>query len=237
MRKIFFKLCIFLYKVVRSFAIRLGPQERVDPRTFSNAQLRRYAPLFSGSVVNVSGWNDEDGSGSRYRDYFSNAVSYHVTNAGTADKGFGSLSNTEEIMLDLTNELPAPLVERFDVVFNHTTLEHIFEIQTAFKNICAMSRDAVIIVVPVIQQIHVTKSFGDYWRPTTLSVAKLFKESGFTPLVITTNDQPFQPVYCFALAVRKPEHYSTRIATQLKYNMGAVAFGSSLRTPLESFLK
>ena len=189
--------------------------------------------------MNVSGWDDRDGEGGKYHDYFPKCASYTVTNAPTDNKGFGSLkeSNVRELQLDLTLPLTPALIQRFDVVFNHTTLEHIFEIETAFANLCAMSRDAVILVAPVLQQVHISRSFGDYWRPTTLAIAKLFRKNGFEPLIIITNDQPFFPVYCFAIAVRNAKEYGGKIATSLNFEMGAALFGSSLkRHPIEPLI-
>ena len=43
-------------------------------------------------------------------------------------------------------------------MFNHTTLEHIFEVNTAFDNMCAMSNDVVILVLPFAQVQHETGS-------------------------------------------------------------------------------
>src|SRR5581483_8386198 len=51
-----------------------------EPRAWSNRQLRAVAPLFDGRVVNVSGWEDRDKRGGRYRDYFTRAAGYELTN-------------------------------------------------------------------------------------------------------------------------------------------------------------
>lgn len=230
---------IRLNRLFRSVAIRIIPSVLINPRLFSNAQLRQYAHFFSGDVVNVSGWDDNDGEGGHYRDYFAHATSYTVTNAPTEHKGFGSLAKQDvrELPLDLTKPLEPELVKGFDVVFNHTTLEHIFDIDTAFANLCAMSRDTVILIVPVLQQVHISRSFGDYWRPTTLAIAKLFRKSGFEPLVIITNDQPFYPIYCFAIAVRDPKVHAGKIVPSLNFEMGGALFGSSLKgRPIEAFI-
>lgn len=67
-------------------------------------------------------------------------------------RGTSGLDN--ELFLDLESPLPEDLVDRFDVVFNHTTLEHIFNFHQAFDNLVEMSKDIVILVVPVMQQVH-----------------------------------------------------------------------------------
>jgi hypothetical protein len=193
--------------------------------------IKKYGGEFSGDIINVSGWDDRDSAGGSYRDYFPGHKRYVVSNFAIADKGFGSIKadGIEEIELDLEQPLRPELAKTFDVVFNHTTLEHVFKFETAFENLCGMSKDAVIIVVPLLQQIHIAKSFGDYWRPTTLAVRKLFLENGFTPLVIATNDNPFYPVYCFAIAVRDPKKYEGKIEGVFDYQSGGALFGSSLK--------
>lgn len=145
-------------------------------------------------------------------------------------KGYGSstLAGVREINLDLTKPVPDELRSAFDVVYNHTTLEHIFDVERAFANLCEMSSDAVILVVPSLQQIHITETYGDYWRMTPLGVAKRFLHHGFTPLVITTNDQPFAPIYTFAIAVRDPQKYKGKIEKYFNYEMGGVLYGSKI---------
>lgn len=130
------------------------------PRIWSNRELRRFAGLFEGDIVNVSGWKDMDKEGGFYRDYFSNASTYTITNYNP-DKT-SCKEKEPEIVLDLENRLPDELVSRFDVVFNHTVLEHVYDFRTAFHNLCLMTRDIVIIVVPFLQQMHVHDNYGDY---------------------------------------------------------------------------
>ncbi|PVV17363.1 MAG: hypothetical protein B6D74_18335, partial [gamma proteobacterium symbiont of Ctena orbiculata] len=74
------------------------------PRLWSNRELSKYANLFKGSVVNVSGWMDIDKEGRHYRDYFINASEYQITNYKEEARGFQGMEN--EIFLDLESELP-----------------------------------------------------------------------------------------------------------------------------------
>ena len=127
-------------------------------RSWSNDELRRIAPLCAGDVANVSGWEDRDKEGRLYRSYFTGAASYTLTNF-PGERGFAGREG--ELLLDLGGELPPALEQRFEVVFNHTTLEHIFEVRRAFANLCRLSRDLVIVVVPFAQEQHETASFGD----------------------------------------------------------------------------
>ncbi|MEX1003124.1 MAG: hypothetical protein WDZ35_13485 [Crocinitomicaceae bacterium] len=239
MKNLLFQLMIACHRLVKGVANRVLDVERIRPRNFSNAMLRRYVGYFAGEIINVSGWRDEDGEGGHYIDYFKKASGYTVSNVGNQGKGFGSAGTEyKEVEIDLLKEIPKEFKETFDVVFNHTTLEHIYDFKGAFRNLCDLSRDLVIVVVPVMQQIHHTEDFGDYWRPTTMTIAKMFKENGLEPLVIKCNDQPFAPIYCFAIASKKPELYKDKFPKEIDFQMGACNYGSSLKKEfLENFLK
>ena len=176
------------------------------PRHWSNLELARHASLFTGSVVNVSAWQDSDKEGRLYKDYFVNASSYSITNYRADARGFQGLAN--EIFLDLESELSPDLRRRFDVVFNHTTLEHIYEARKALANLCAISKDVVILVLPFLQQYH--GEYGDYWRFTPLAIKKMFEENGYTLLYQSFNSHRNSAVYTFTIASRQPEKWLGR---------------------------
>lgn len=174
---------------------------RWKPRPWSNAELRRWAPLFRGDVINVSAWEDADKEGARYADYFASAASYTISNAGGA-RGAAHLPG--ELRIDLTEELPADQRRRYDVVFNHTTLEHIFDIATALRNLCSLSRDIVIVVVPFLQELHWEESsYGDFWRPSPFALQRLFEENGFELVHLAWNENPTTALYLFCIASRQ----------------------------------
>jgi hypothetical protein len=100
------------------------------PRLWSNQELRKIAHFFKGRVVNVSAWKDEDKEGGRYQDYFINSSNYSITNFKADANGEQGYEN--ETFLDLEQDLPPELERNYDVVFNHTTLEHIYEARKAF---------------------------------------------------------------------------------------------------------
>jgi len=162
------------------------PRRFRDARRWSNRELRRIAPLLAGSVVNVSGWRDDDKEGGTYRaDYFTRATEYWVTNWKAEARGLqGDLPN--ERFLDLEAPLPHDMLGRFDVVFNHTTLEHVFDVFKAFANLCAMSRDAVVVVVPFLQEQH--GEYGDYWRFTPWALKRMFATHALVPAFLSHND-------------------------------------------------
>ena len=194
---------------LRDFARRLGLRRSYRRQAFtlarrwSNLELRRIGPLFSGRVINVSAWEDRDKEGGRYRDYFPNAASYARTNYGTSQGVVEGAA--DELFLDLTEPVPDVLRGGFEVVFNHTTLEHVFEVRQAFATLCALSSDVVIVVVPWLQPLHA--DYGDFWRFSPQAVVRLFEAEGLTPLSVSWNADPGASVYVLGVASRTPERW------------------------------
>lgn len=180
------------------------------PRIWSNRELARFAHLFSGDVVNVSGWKDIDKEGRHYRDYFTGAASYTITNYKAEARGFQGSEG--EIFLDLAAPLPDELVGRFDVAFNHTTLEHIYGVHQAFANLCRMSRDIVIVVLPFLQQYHT--DYGDYWRFSPLAAKRLCEDNGLEVVYQSFNSHRMSSVYVFTIATKQPERWRGRFDWQ-----------------------
>jgi len=167
------------------------------PRVWSNQELRKVAPLFGGSIVNVSGWKDMDKEGKRYKDYFVNASDYWVTNFKSEARGYqGDLDN--ELFLDLEQDLDSSLVGRFDVVFNHTVIEHVFNVFKAFENLCLMTRDILIVVVPFLQEQHA--EYGDFWRFTPLVIERLCSINKLEVVYINYNNKSSESIYVFVVA-------------------------------------
>lgn len=202
------------------------------------------APLFDGDVVNVSAWRDEDKAGRHYRDYFSNARSYTLTNFRSDMRGHQGGAN--EIFLDLELPLPSRLRAAFDVVFNHTTLEHIYDFRRAFENLCEMSREAVIVVVPWLQPYHST--YGDYWRFSPVAIARMLVERGLTPAHIAWNRNAQASIYVFAIGVRTPARWrgafafdfdprDRRLLTETVHTAGEHAFPAPLLASLKTAMR
>jgi hypothetical protein len=178
------------------------------PRTWSNSKLRKIAHLYDGSVINVSGWQDMDKEGKRYQEYFLNAKEYHISNIEGC-RGKSDLPN--EISIDLQSEVAAEMADRYDVVFNHTTLEHVFDIKLAFKNLCKLTRDTVILVVPFMQVEHwAYGSYLDYFRFTEFALRELLGEQNLDVMYINGNHKPVYPVYYFVVASKRPEKWANR---------------------------
>jgi|GEM_PF-646918 len=183
------------------------------PRIWSNRELEKIAHLFSGDIVNVSGWQDLDKEGKHYKDYFVNANSYTITNYKSEARGIQGYEN--EIFLDLETELPSELVNRFDVAYNHTVLEHIYDINTAFRNLCLISKDIVVIVVPFLQQMH--SHYGDYWRFTPLTIKRMFEDNGMSLLYLSFNGHKNASVYIFAVASKNPSQWQDKLSQEFSY--------------------
>jgi len=179
-------------------------------RHWSNCELAKVAPHFTGDVVNVSAWDDRDKEGQHYRDYFSNASSYSYTNYG-GYRGVQGLAN--EYALDLTGEVPENLKGRFDVVFNHTTLEHIFDVRKAFANLCELSKDAVVLIVPFAQVQHESKDWKDYWRFTPSCVRELFHQNGMEVILEAESPHKHAAVYLLFIASREADKWKRRLPT------------------------
>ena len=176
-------------------------------RIWSNLELKKFSKSLKGKIVNVSAWKDMDKQGSYYKEYFPLADEYFITNWKSDAKGLqGDLKN--EFFLNLeSKDIPDELLGKFEVVFNHTTLEHVFEVNSAFKNLCSLSKELVIVVVPFMQEQHIDKGFDDYWRFTPQVIKKLFEKNNFNLEYINFNDQKKSSIYIFAVGVRKKENF------------------------------
>ncbi len=178
------------------------------PRLWSNRELRTIASCFDGDIVNVSAWDDRDKEGGRYKDYFMKASSYSYTNY-RGYRGFQGQEN--EYLLDLTADVPESLKGRFDVVFNHTTLEHIFEVRSAFSNLCTLSRDVVIVIVPFAQVQHESDDWRDFWRFTPTCLRRLYEENGLTVIYEAESPHRDSAVYLLAVGSRHPERWKDHL--------------------------
>jgi hypothetical protein len=196
------------------------------PRAFSNRVLSQYLAHLSGDVINVSGWRDSDKEGGRYRDYYASCQRYVVSNiAGEGGMPAVLPGDTESVFLDLDEPTDSSVAGQFDVVFCHTVLEHVFDADTALRNLGALTRDVVVIVVPFSQSVHYTGSYSDYHRFSPYCLRRFFEENGFSVLVSVANSQPFFPTYIVFIASRSPEKHLTSFAGAPKEFDVAIAPG------------
>jgi hypothetical protein len=177
------------------------------PRIWSNSELAQFAPLFSGTVCYASAASGNDKQGGQYRDYFTNASEWLTTNMHKDEY--------TDFELNLETDLPDSMAGICDCVFNHTTLEHIYDCRKAFSNLCAMSRDVVMVVVPYIQQIHeVDGFFSDFWRFTPFAMQRMYQENNLTLRYCSANGAERTSIYLFCIGYRDPkwaEHIPERM--------------------------
>lgn len=177
-------------------------------RIWSNKELKKFAYRFDGYVINVSGWKDEDKSGNFYKEYFNKASKYEVSNYE------GYRADGGDIKIDLSN-VPTDLFGKYDVVFNHTTLEHIYDFQKAFDNLCNLTKDILILVVPFLQDRHNAPdgSYLDYWRFTDEAVKKMCQIKKMKVLYLSISDYDseveYDGKYIFLIASKKPEKWKS----------------------------
>lgn len=176
-----------------------------NPRLWSNREIRKYGPVYKGDIINVGAWKDGDKEGGLYREYFPNARSYTIANYGGED---GESGMPDEKRLNLGVPYNGEYGQ-YDLVFSHTVIEHVFSVETVFDNLCSLSRDTVMSVVPFLQGLHGRDgSFDDYWRYTPFSLKEGFAKRGFKTLYCSWNDMhPLMNVYLFHVASRIPENY------------------------------
>ena len=185
---------LFLVKCLRviNFLWKKSNPRSHDPRLWSNDQLMKFTHIFDGDVINISAGDDQDKDGKRYKDYFINARSYSTSNYCVENQHGG------DYIFDLSTSLKNhdPFERKFDVVFSHTVLEHVDDIETAVENLCHLSVDVIITVVPFIQSFHGRRGeYADYWRFSPLCLSSLFGKHGFESVSIAWSDDPIGNIY------------------------------------------
>lgn len=160
--------------------------------------------MFEGRVLNLSGRADGDKEGGAYRLYFRNASEYALSNYSPGARGeidaFGNLA------LDLEVPILEGLAGHFDVVLTHTVLEHVFNLGAAFDNVCRLSADVVITVVPFLQPAH-GAGYDDFWRFTASALMKLHEQRGLTVSYLSANQNVAASVYLFAVGTKRPDRW------------------------------
>ena len=185
-----------LYHIYKKINIR-----EFNARKWSNDELRKFANLFSGQIINVSAGEDKDKEGDFYKNYFKQASSYSISN-------YRKL-NDDDIELDLNVPISnGELLGNFDVVFSHTVLEHVYNLKIAIGNLCALSNDIVITVVPFLQAFHHEEDiYHDYWRISPYALVQLFNENSFKTLYINWNNDYLGNIYIFCITSKVPEKW------------------------------
>jgi hypothetical protein len=153
-------------------------------RKWFNAELRKFAPKITGSVLNVGAGDDIDNEGGHYRDYFTGATKYHTvdTNGKCDYKTIVSVSDP------------------YDNVLSFWVLEHVFYFMNHIHEIGLHARKRLIIAVPTKYPYHPAP--GDYWRFTHEAMEKLL-EPFFAIEYMSKFDDGKDMAGIFAVARRK----------------------------------
>jgi len=185
-------------KLVRKYILRTNNRRFRNARLWSNEILKDLAPKFTGDIINVSAWRDADKNNKFYgTDYFINSTSYSISNWYSSNHGYEGDENN--YLINLEEEIKdSKLIKKWDVVFTHTVLEHIFNTQLALKSLCRLARQYVIVVVPFLQEDHT--DYGDFWRFTPRGLKRLFEENNYKLVFISANDNNKNAIYIVAVA-------------------------------------
>ena len=100
-------------------------------------------------------------------------------------------------------------------MFNHTTLEHVYDFRTAFANLCEMTSDVLIVVVPFVQQMH--GHYGDFWRFSPEAIVRMIEAHGLSVGYLSFNNQPRTSVYVFAIGVKNRQKWEGKLPFAFEY--------------------
>jgi hypothetical protein len=207
-------------------ALRKRVAPHTSARAYSNNLLRQYLKSLGGDIINVSGWMDCDREGGRYADYYGTVRSYTISNIG-GHRGMPTAKDPTKswLFLNLEAPLPCEFQQKYDAVFCHTVLEHVFETKLALTNIATLSRDIVILVVPFSQSVHYSESYSNYVRLSPYYLDRFFREEGFSTLMCDANDEPFTTVYVTFIASRYPNRHP-EFACAVRYFEVSIGVGT-----------
>lgn len=184
-------------------------------REYSNKELKfisKSLPKFSNGL-NVSGNLDEDKQGGFYKNYF--RVNNWYISSYVGDSTYSNPCKQIELDLDeATTRIDQIHFQKYDLVFNHTVLEHIKNPFQAFQNLeFLLAPNGILIsVVPFIYKFHYSNGdFGDYWRYTPHSLELLHKKFGLFLSQIKVGPLKGYEKYIITVASRSIEYKNSDI--------------------------
>lgn len=135
-------------------------------RAASNAILREWCASLTGHVLSIGSSSDQDGAGTRYRDYFTQAASY-TTSAPEPD-------GRCDRVLDVRH-MPAVPDASVGVVFCSGVLEHVDDIVAAVRECwrVLVAGGIFLVGLPFQQPIH--RAPQDFWRFTEYGIRYLLR--------------------------------------------------------------
>ncbi len=159
-------------------------------RAQSNALLRDWCASVTGTVLSVGSSSDQDGGGSRYRDYFMAADRY-VTSEPEPGKC--------DLVLDV-RAMPSMADESVDAVFCSGVLEHVDDCHAAVRECWRILKagGAFLLGLPCQQPIH--RAPQDFWRFTEYGIRWMLR--AFTIRDLVAIGDPAYPTAYWTRAVK-----------------------------------
>lgn len=181
-------------------------------RLYSNVVLRRiFSILNVDSVLNVSGWDDGDKEGNKYVNYFPSKLSRYEISSYSKDHLRADMS-ISKVTIDLEDRA-YKVSEKFDLIFTHTVLEHVFDQENAFRIMCESANKFVVGVAPMINVLHWEETYGDYWRFTPHGIIKLINNQGFNLVHLEIGPSSSISQYIIFVAARDDVEIDYRLST------------------------
>lgn len=157
-------------------------------RKFTNRMLREHVVgLDVESVLNVGAVQEhKDKEGSTYRKYFPQAQWYTLDFRRRDDDPHHYEADLHDV---------SRITERFDLILNMSTLEHVRNPFIVVKNLRGLlnPRGYMFISVPWVYKLHGLK-YGDYWRFTHMAIRELHK--GMDELMLERSPDADTQGYC-----------------------------------------
>lgn len=207
-------------------------------RNWSNKALKELAMNFPrfDNAINVSGFLDSDKAGNIYKNYFK-AQNYDISRY----LGDSAQSNPNtEILIDLDsdiNKINKSYLNKYDLVFSHTVLEHVKNPFNAFKIFRAIMAPSSLLVnvVPFIYKFHFsTKNYGDYWRYTPHGIEELHKSSNLILKDIRIGPRNSFEKYIISVGTNDMEAFNDfdNFYDQLNNRLGEIDYYTSVKNLL-----
>lgn len=135
-------------------------------RAESNALLRDWCRDITGAVLSVGSSSDDDGTGTKYREYFTRADRYYTSEP--------TMHPDCDLLLDVRNMRVVPDAS-IDAVFCSGVLEHVDDCHVAVSECLRILKAGGIFLVgvPFAQPIH--RAPQDFWRFTEYGVRFLLR--------------------------------------------------------------
>ena len=202
-------------------------------RTWSNKEIRKIAGHLGhlDSIINVSGWKDEDKEGHFYRSYFS-CNKYIISNF-EKDSERGAVEKNS-VFIDLEEKVSNEFKHKFDLVFNHTIIEHIYNPFNTLDNLFDLSRNYILCVSPWKQKLHFSPgNYADYLRLSPFFFRRWAKENSLKVIYESVTPSYYLEIYYVVLLAKNTDlHENILDLEKLNNKLGCDNFSVLIRSIL-----